>query len=380
MRLLLVLAVTLAAVSGRPEPRKLKAAAVEFADFKTKFGKVYMDIKEETSRFMIFQENLKRIEQHNSENHTWIMGVTKFADLTKEEFVSTLNYRPIGSPRPGEKRSKTAIAPGLPTEVDWRTEGVITPMRDQGMCGSCWAFAAAAQMSSYAKINNMSHPLLELSPQHLVSCAPNPLKCGGTGGCMGSVEPLAFTYASLFGVVTEQEYPYTSGDPWGAGDDQKCKFNGNTQDVSVMVMGFETLPHNEYEAAMEHLANVGPLAASVAASEWGLYFGGVFDGCPYNENIAVNHAVQLIGYGTDPTDGDYWLIKNSWGDMWGDGWESNQGGFIKLKREATPQCGTNRTPLDGNACVDAGVSEQHVCGTCAVLFDNSWPIGTTFMK
>lgn len=114
----------------------------------------------------------------------------------------------------------------------------------------------------------------------------------------------------------------------------------------------------------------GPLSASVAASDWGLYFGGVFDGCDYDRNIVVNHAVLLVGYGTDPQGGDYWLIKvlfhesvqyescvffipflfsdvvvqNSWSSSWGDD------GYIKLKREAEPRCGTDSSPLDGSAC------------------------------
>ena len=125
------------------------------------------------------------------------------------------------------------------------------------MCGSCWAFAASSTMASYAKLSDPAHPLVELSPQHLVSCTPNPLQCGGTGGCMGSVCPLAFTYASLFGVVAEEDYPYTSGDPWGEGDDQVCNFDATTTGASVMVMGWETLPHNDMLAVMEHLANKG---------------------------------------------------------------------------------------------------------------------------
>ena len=90
-----------------------------------------------------------------------------------------------------------------------------------------------------------------------ISCAPNPLKCGGTGGCMGSVCPLAYVYASLFGVVTEAEYPYTSGDPWGTGDDQVCNFDARQTEVSVMTMGWETLPHNDMLSVMDHLANKG---------------------------------------------------------------------------------------------------------------------------
>merc|ERR1711874_281997 len=322
-------------------------------------------------------ENLEKIEQHNSEGHGWLMGVTKFADISKEEFIDTyasgrLNSRALvntnftlGAPR------RDIRLEDLPESVDWREQGVISSVRDQGMCGSCWAFAPTSAMASYAKIGDMDHGLLELSPQHIVSCAPNPLKCGGTGGCSGSIEPLAYTYASLFGVVTEDEYPYESD--YGQNDDV-CKFDATQTDVSVMTMGWQTLPHNDMLAVMDHLANKGPLSASVAASSWGLYFGGVFDGCDYDQDIVVNHAVLLVGYGSDATDGDYWLIKNSWGTGWG------EAGYIKLKRNSEPKCGTDYSPLDGSGCVDGGVESVHVCGTCAVLSDNSYPLGVHFLK
>jgi len=379
MKLVLLLgAMLVASVASTVHPDP----ADQFRAFKLKYKVSYKSFDEENERFAAFQDNLMRIEKHNSENHTWIMGITKFADLTRDEFVQThlQGYKSLGTPKKPMKPKVEINISELPASVDWRDQGVVTSVRDQGMCGSCWAFASASQIASYAKINNMEHDLVELSPQHLTSCAPNPLKCGGTGGCMGSIEPLAYTYASLFGVVTEEEYPYTSGDPWGIGDDEVCKFDARTTEVTAMTMGFETLLHNDMDVTMNHLANVGPLSASVAASDWGLYFGGIFDDCPYEENIAVNHAVQLIGYGTDPQLGDYWLIKNSWGDLWGDDWENGNGGFIKLRRNSEMMCGTDSTPLDGSACVDAHISEQHVCGTCAVLFDNSYPIGSTFMK
>ena len=117
----------------------------------------------------------------------------------------------------------------------------------------------------------------------------------------------------------------------------------------------------------------------MAASDWGLYFGGVFDGCDYDQDIVVNHAVLLVGYGTDASEGDYWLIMNSWGDMWGEMFSENAG-FIKLRRRSEPMCGTDFSPLDGSGCVDGGVESVHVCGTCAVLSDNSYPIGTHFTK
>jgi len=352
---------------------------VEFEKFKLMHGKSYASLEEEETRFGHFFDNLEKIEQHNSEGHSWRMGVTKFADLTKEEFVATyasgrLNSRALVNTNFTIPRRKEIRLEDLPESVDWRDQGVITQVRDQGMCGSCWAFAASSAMASYAKINDMDHDLLELSPQHMVSCAPNPLQCGGTGGCSGSIEPLAYTYASLFGIVTEAEYPYESD--FGQNDDI-CRFDATQTDVSVMTMGWQTLPHNDMLAVMDHLANKGPLSASVAASDWGLYFGGVFDGCDYDQDIVVNHAVLLVGYGTDAAEGDYWLIKNSWGTGWGD---DQSRGYIKLRRNSEAQCGTDYHPLDGSGCVNGGVETVHVCGTCAVLSDNSFPLGVHFTK
>jgi len=136
--------------------------------------------------------------------------------------------------------------------------------------------------------------------------------------------------------------------------------------------GYETLPRNDYAAVMNHLATVGPLAVSVDASEWSLYGGGVFDGCDYSKNIAVNHVVQLVGYGTDSKDGDYWIVRNSWGTEWG------EDGYIRLKRESETQCGTDNSPLMGTGCVNDGKDIITVCGQCAVLFDVCYPIGVDY--
>merc|ERR1712013_702790 len=114
---------------------------------------------------------------------------------------------------------------------------------------------SAAAMSAYGKINDMSHDLVTLSTQHITSCTPNPLHCGGTGGCMGSIEPLAFTYASMFGIVTEEEYPYTSGDPT-SNDDQVCDFDATKTDVSLIIdtdSSWESLAREALEASTEKI-------------------------------------------------------------------------------------------------------------------------------
>ena len=189
---------------------------------------------------------------------------------------------------------------------------------------------------------------------------------------------MAYLYASLFGVVIEEEYPYQDHDTSPLSPTSKCTFNARETNVSVMTMGWETLPHNDMLAVMDHLANKGPLTVAVASKNWyPLYTGGVFDGgdaCDYDQNIVIDHGLLLVGYGTDDDDGDYWLLKNSWGTNWG------EEGYIRLKRETETKCGYDSTPLDGTACVDSAVDIVKVCGTCGVLSDASFPKGTFYLN
>jgi len=123
-------------------------------------------------------------------------------------------------------------------------------------------------------------------------------------------------------------------------------------------------------AAMEHIANVGPLAIASDATRWQLYGHGVFSGCDYQKNINLNHAIQLVGYGTDEELGDYWLVRNSWGDFWG------ENGYIRMQRESEPVCGMDSTPMQGTACQEGpGSDSQEVCGMCGLLYDMSYPLG-----
>ena len=133
--------------------------------------------------------------------------------------------------------------------------------------------------------------------------------------------------------------------------------------------GYEMLAHNDMAGIMDHLATVGPLAVNVDASKFHLYVEGVFSDCDYTENIEINHVVQLVGYGTDPDRGDYWLIRNSWGPAYG------EKGYIRIKRESELVCGYDNTPLIGVGCKDDGIAVEHVCGMCGVLYDASYPIG-----
>merc|ERR1712029_972764 len=312
-----------------------------FKKFKSENNQIYSSPSEESERFKIFQSNLRKIENHNSQKGlTWKMAVTQFADLTEEQFKNqVLGNGYIRTPQNGKGKQRQEIEKSkqLPDQVDWRDAGVISEVKNQGSCGSCWA------------------------------CATNPLKCGGTGGCRGSIPQLGYNYVQLFGLATNEDYPYWSGVTGLAG---RCKYDVETRTPVVGITGYDTLAPNDLASAMDHLANIGPLAVAADASRWQLYGSGVFTGCQYDQNINLNHAIQLVGYGTDEEHGDYWLIRNSWGDYWG------EQGYIRLQRETEAVCGLDNTPMSGTACVDGPGSEsQEVCGMCGVLYDMSYPLG-----
>jgi len=343
--------------------------ASKFQEFKVKFNKVYSSRNEEQKRLMIFTENFLKAEEHNQGNSLYTRGINQFSDLTQEEFedIHLTGYKRMvpgeASPSVGKKASSLQ----LPESVDWREKNAVTDMKDQGACGSCWAFAATEQIESYTAI--ASGELVELSTQQMTSCAPNPLMCGGNGGCSGSTPPLGYNYIQLFGHIKEEDYPYTSG---STSDSGSCQYDLSSLTPVASISGYDNLPSNDQDAVMSHIANVGPLAISVAANTFKDYHGGIFTGCDYDENIQLNHGVQLVGYGSE--DGtDFWIVRNSWGSGWG------ESGYIRMLREANPGCGTDTT-TSGHVCAGGpGNDVLHVCGMCGMLFETSYPLGAKLL-
>ena len=212
----------------------------------------------------------------------------------------------------------------LPKSVDWRTHGVTTPVKNQGMCGSCWAFASTAVLESHIAIR--TGVLYSLSMQELVSCVPNPRHCGGGGGCGGATGYLAMDYVASAGIIEEWQMGYQSYN----GKQVNCTLKNNTSSLRgtdrpyirgavASIEGYAILPTNNYAATMNAVAKMGPLVVSVACSHWHFYRGGVFtDNSTDSATYDLDHAVVLTGYGTDEETGeDYWLIRNSWGPRWG---------------------------------------------------------------
>merc|ERR1719152_906698 len=247
----------------------------------------------------------------------------------------------------------------VPTSKDWRdVEGVVSDVKDQGGCGSCWAFSAVETLESHFAIATGSASP-KLSPQQIVSCSPNPQHCGGTGGCDGSTQPLAFDYTKTAGITTESNYPYRG--TTGTCDTSKIKpvaFND----------GYAELTTNNYTELVTAAGTKGPISISIAAAgfKFQFYGGGVLSNC---NDYVMDHAVQLVGYGTD-SGKDYWLVRNSWGGGWG------ESGYIRIKKFGDgkePTC-TDKTPQDGEAC-KGDTKPRTYAGLCGLLGSSSIPTG-----
>jgi len=348
------------AVTAKTTWRDLRAANYEFtfeqyvAEYKKEYSSDELDLRRSN-----FASALATIKAHNEgTKSTYKMGLSAHADRTPDEWKQLKGFnRKLSAalPRPIAFTSMVEDTLALNSSVDWRTKGVVTPTKDQGGCGSCWAFSATEVIESAVAI--ATGKLEVLAPQELVDCAPNPKECGGTGGCEGSTQWLGFNYTTTVGMVLETAYPYMA-------HDQKCK-ESVVKKPAVGIKGYERLPANDYAALMKAVATVGPIAVSVDAS-WGLYEEGVFDhGC----GTTIDHAVTLVGYGTEGG-ADYWLVRNSWGKSWG------EEGYIKIKRfgAAAEPCGIDTRPQDGTEC-KGGPSTEKVCGLCGILSDSSYPTG-----
>jgi len=329
-----------------------------FADFLKEHEKAY-EPKELEKRQAIFHSNLAKVVAHNEEykagKHTWWATMNHLADFTDDEhraLRATSTYSASQHP----VVELTATAPNPPA-VDWREKGkVISPVKNQGGCGSCWAFSATETVESHYAI--ASGKLLTLAPQTYVNCVKNPHQCGGTGGCEGATMELAFNMTRDSGIALEADLPYR-------GRDEKCA----AYKAAVKVTGYVKNPVNDAKALETAVATKGPQAITVAAEPWQLYGGGIFSGCNKpglfhrKPNIDLDHGVQLVGYTAD-----YWIVRNSWGSFWG------EKGYIRISRANDDKLFTDSTPADGVACKPTPTS-QTVGGECGILFDTSYPVG-----
>jgi cathepsin F len=314
MKLLVVL--VMLAVAAMAVPPNFVVDKARFMDFMRKYNKKY-DTKEETQkRFGIFQESLRRADAHQKLNPRAKFGVTKFSDLTPEEFKAsylTSRVKENFQKPPAKDFSKTVSLPKTvdcqpdPTNFDWNSCNVVTPVYDQGQCGSCWAFSATETIESYYAI--AGYPLTELSMQQIVDCDTS----GSDQGCNGGFPTGAYQYVeSAGGLDSLQQYPYTA-------EDGSCQ--DNQQDAVATVTNYNSVNGEDglyQQSSTSASSGGGPVSVCVDASSWQDYSGGVLTSCGDD----VDHCVQLTGYAQYGQSGAYWIVRNSWGTDWG------QNGYI----------------------------------------------------
>lgn len=361
--LCLLATLTAADLLAHPEPviQQLDEAtlAAEFEKFKVDFGKEYASVEEETIRFQFFVGNMNRLlqlqyserQQGVTRERSSSFGVTPFFDLSEEEFDmhylqggrtyfgAKLQERQEGNREEEEdfitrerflqiQQSEEAFlyrSTENPSSVgrlyappawDWREHGAVTPVKNQGQCGSCWAFSAVGNIEGQWAISG--HQLTSLSAQQLTSCDTVDM------GCNGGIMEQAYDWLLVnnSGVVyTEASYPYVSGDA----NVPACGANV-TPVPGAKINGFVSLAEDE-ELIEAWLAANGPLAIAVDATVWSFYTGGVL---PFCLPFQLNHGVLLVGY-NNSAETPYWIIKNSWGTAWG------ENGFIRI-RKGTNEC------------------------------------------
>jgi len=321
-----------------------------FEEYVAKFDKVYNDLEYEQRR-EIYEYHISTLAKHSEDNYQ--VGVNKFSDMTAQEKSMFLGYIPSRGLKPLPQATRVSKE-NFADSIDWSAKGATTPVKDQGQCGSCWAFASTEGVESAWYL--ATGELLELAPQQFVDCVENPRECGGTGGCEGATVDIAYQYLEQAGgLALEKDYPYQA-------KDGTCNTGVRK---AANITKFYTAKENEYDSVMAALQN-GPLAVAVDASAWFSYTSGIFDGCNQAQPD-INHGVQLVGYGEENGKA-YWKIRNSWGSSWA------EGGYIRLLRHTsnTP-CGEDITPLDGLAC-NGDDTPVNVCGTCGVLYNAIQPI------
>lgn len=296
-----------------------------FTAFKQLHKKTYENEYEERMRRQIFEVHVSHIKEHNMKyakgEKSYYLGVNQFSDLTHQEFLKLYTGH-IKLSKESVTNASTYISPSnilLPDKVDWREKGLVTEVKNQGQCGSCWSFSTTGSLEGqhFKKTGKM----VSLSEQQLVDCSSS----FGNQGCNGGLMDQAFEYIKAAGgIESEEDYPYV------AEDEPKCLFKKSLERATVT--GYVDIESGSESKLQEALASIGPVSIAIDASHpsFQSYGGGIYDE-PECSSTQLDHGVLAVGYGTDPQ--DYWLVKNSWGTMWGDE------GYIKMARNKDNQCG-----------------------------------------
>lgn len=294
----------------------------DWQHFKLKHGKKYSSYDEELMRRLIFEENHRFIEEHNAKGeYDFTLGMNHFGDLTNKEYRQKyLGYRPPKGAKSRAASTFNRAETDVPDQIDWRDKGYVTEIKNQGQCGSCWAFSAVGALEG--QHFKSTGKLVSLSEQNLVDCsAPE-----GNQGCNGGWMDQAFEYVKdNKGLDTEDAYPYT-------GTQDKCHFATNS--VGATLKSWMDVKHGDEEALRQAVGSRGPVSVAIDASSmlFQFYRGGVYN-VPWCSTDELDHGVLVVGYGKQFQGKDFWMVKNSWGQGWG------IYGYIEMSRNKDNQCG-----------------------------------------
>jgi len=300
-----------------------KPTYAHFTAFKQYYGKNYHNYVEELARFNIFKDNMMEAKVYQDfEQGTAVYGASPHADLTTEERAKMVSAKPWDL-NAFKNLPKAAIPKAnAASSVDWRQKGAVTPVKNQGQCGSCWAFSTTGNIEGQWFIKNGE--LLSLSEQELVDCDHN-----GDEGCNGGLPSQAYdAIKQIGGLESEKNYPYSAADG-------TCSFDKSK--VIATVSGGVAISTNEDDMAA-WCAEHGPISIGLNANAMQWYMGGVSHPWSFLCSAkSIDHGVLIVGYGSTSSNEPYWIVKNSWGASWG------EQGYYRVYRGAGT-CGLNSMP------------------------------------
>ena len=297
----------------------IKELLEEWELWKNKHAKEYADAFKELYRLKVWSENIQLIQKHNADpSHSYKLGPNQFTDLTRAEY-SDLYLSPFSSPPRTGSVFLDPLNLQVPCGLDWRKEGFVTAVKNQGACGSCWSFSATGSLEGQNL--RKTGQLVSLSEQNLIDCSGK----YGNQGCNGGMMDYAFAYIKdNGGLDTESDYPYVA-------DQSSCEYDA-TESGATLRDWVDVQSGNETQLLLA-VASQGPISVAIDASEacFQHYRSGVYSQ-PDCSTTQLDHGVLVVGYGVE--DGQkYWLVKNSWGELWG------EKGYIKMTRGDNNQCG-----------------------------------------
>ena len=281
--------------------------------FVTEWGKSYGTKDEFEFRHEQFKQTLAKMAEHNSNNaHGSTVGLNQFSDWTEAEYKKLLGYKP----KPVVEDAEVLDTSNLQDSMDWRTRGAVTGVKNQGSCGSCWAFSSTGAIEGSMFLSTGS--LQSFSEQQLVDCSTM------NNGCNGGLMDYAFMYVESHPLQLESDYPYTARDG-------SCKYVASKGVGKVRT--FKDVSRDTSGSQLMAALAKGPVSVAIEADQFvfqGYTSGVITSGCGSN----LDHGVLAVGYGNE-AGSDYILVKNSWGASWGDQ------GYVKI---APSQCGITLQP------------------------------------